>query len=155
MLILLFNTPWWHCLQPWRRWSPPTSFLICRLFFFFFHFNEFFSHYSWFTVSCQFSTVQQGDPVTHTYVHSFFSHFPSKFFSAFSYQLPPPSPHSGLTHFSSHQLLCFPGTWTSLSTLLCLLLWEMHMSFPAGSLPGLPPSFCSFSFSPVARIVLS
>ena len=25
-----------------------------------------FSHYSWFTVFCQFSTLQQGDPVTHT-----------------------------------------------------------------------------------------
>ena len=34
--------------------------------------NDFyFFHYSWFTVFCQFSTVQQGDPVTHTCVHSF------------------------------------------------------------------------------------
>ena len=43
--------------------------------------NDFyFFHYSWFTVSCHFSTVQQGDPVTHTYIHSFFSHYhaPSK-----------------------------------------------------------------------------
>ena len=34
-----------------------------------------FFHYSWFTVFCQFSTVQQGDPVTHTSIHSFFSHY--------------------------------------------------------------------------------
>ena len=37
-----------------------------------FFFNDFyFFHHSWFTVFCQFSTVQQGDPVTHTYIHSF------------------------------------------------------------------------------------
>ena len=29
-------------------------------------------HYSWFTVFCQFSTVQHGDPVTHTSIHFFF-----------------------------------------------------------------------------------
>ena len=35
-------------------------------------YNDFyFFHYNWFTVFCQFSTVQQGDPVTHTYIHSF------------------------------------------------------------------------------------
>ena len=36
-----------------------------------FHFNGFyfFFPYSWFTVFCPFSTVQQGDTVTHTYVH--------------------------------------------------------------------------------------
>ena len=35
-------------------------------------YNDFyFFHDSWFTVSCQFSTVQQGDPVTHTCIHSF------------------------------------------------------------------------------------
>ena len=33
-----------------------------------------FFHYSWFIVFCQFSTVQHGDPVTHTCIHSFFSH---------------------------------------------------------------------------------
>ena len=43
-----------------------------------FLFNDFyFFHYIWFTVFCQFSTVQQGDPVTHTYIHSF-SHFITK-----------------------------------------------------------------------------
>ena len=34
-----------------------------------------FFHYSWFIVFCQFSTVQHGDPDTHTCIHSFFSHF--------------------------------------------------------------------------------
>ena len=34
--------------------------------------NDFFFHYSWFVVFYQFSTVQQGDPVTHTYI--LFSH---------------------------------------------------------------------------------
>jgi len=34
-------------------------------------FNDFnFFHYSWYTVSCQFSTLQPSDPVTHTYIHS-------------------------------------------------------------------------------------
>ena len=38
----------------------------------FVNFNDFyFFRYSWFTVFCQFSTVQQNDPVTHTYIHSF------------------------------------------------------------------------------------
>ena len=37
-------------------------------------YNDFyFFHYNWFTVPCQFSTVQHGDPVTHC-KHSFFSH---------------------------------------------------------------------------------
>ena len=39
--------------------------------FIFIFLNVFFFHYSWFTVFCQFSTLQQGDPVTHTYIHSF------------------------------------------------------------------------------------
>ena len=34
-----------------------------------------FFHYSWFTVFCQFSAAQQGDPVTYTCIHSFFSHY--------------------------------------------------------------------------------
>ena len=34
-----------------------------------------FFHYSWFTVFCQFSAVQQGDPVTHIRIHSFFSQY--------------------------------------------------------------------------------
>ena len=33
--------------------------------------KAFFPHYSWFTVFCQVSTVQQSNPVTHTYRHSF------------------------------------------------------------------------------------
>ena len=43
------------------------SFFSCIDFYFF--------HYSWFTVFCQFSTVQQGDLVTYTCIHSFFSHY--------------------------------------------------------------------------------
>jgi len=31
--------------------------------------DSYFFHYSWFTVSCQFSTVQQRDPVAHAYIH--------------------------------------------------------------------------------------
>ena len=39
-------------------------------------YNDFyFFHYSWFTMFCQFSTAQQGDLVTHTYIHFFFSHY--------------------------------------------------------------------------------
>ena len=38
------------------------SFLILNDFYFF--------HYSWFTVFCHFSTLQPGDPVTHTHIHS-------------------------------------------------------------------------------------
>ena len=45
-------------------------------FIFFFYIMIFIVfHYSWFRVFCQFSTVQQGDPVTHTCVHSFFLHY--------------------------------------------------------------------------------
>ena len=40
----------------------------------------FIFHYTWFIVFCQFSTIQHGDPHTHTCIHSFFSnyHAPSK-----------------------------------------------------------------------------
>ena len=31
----------------------------------------YFFHYSWFPVFCQYSTIQQNDPVTYTYIHSF------------------------------------------------------------------------------------
>ena len=41
----------------------------------FFNNDFYFFHYNWFTVFCQFSTVQQGDPVTHTCIHSFVSHY--------------------------------------------------------------------------------
>ena len=44
-------------------------------FVYFFKYNDFFFPYSWFTVFCQFSTVQHGDPVTHTCIGSFFSHY--------------------------------------------------------------------------------
>ena len=37
----------------------------------FFNNDFYFFHYRWFTVFCQFSTVQRGDPVTHTCIHFF------------------------------------------------------------------------------------
>ena len=50
--------------------------LLILLLFYVFFYNDFdFFHYSWFIVFCQFSTVQQGDPVTHIGIHSFFSHY--------------------------------------------------------------------------------
>ena len=45
--------------------------LIVNILFFLFLNDFYFVHYSWFRVFCQFSTVQQRDPVTHTYIHSF------------------------------------------------------------------------------------
>ena len=39
-----------------------------------------FFHHSWFSAFCQFSTVQHGDPVTHTCIHSFFSHYHAETF---------------------------------------------------------------------------
>lgn len=36
--------------------------------------NDFFFHFSWCTVFCSFSAVQQGNSVTHAYIHSIFSH---------------------------------------------------------------------------------
>ena len=40
-----------------------------------FFLNDFyFFYYSQFTVLCQFSTVQQSDPVARTHTHAFFSH---------------------------------------------------------------------------------
>ena len=40
-------------------------------------YNDFyFFHYSWFVVFCHFSTVQQGDSVTHVCIHSFFLTLP-------------------------------------------------------------------------------
>ena len=48
---------------------------ILNDFFMFINNDFYFFHYSWFTVFCPFSTVQHGDPVTHTCIHSFFSHY--------------------------------------------------------------------------------
>ena len=54
---------WWEC-----KWI--------QHFIFFFILNDFISSIiAGFTVFCQFSTVQQGDPVTHTRKHSFFLHY--------------------------------------------------------------------------------
>ena len=49
--------------------------LMAFQFYFIFYNDFYFFHYSRFTVFCQFSTAQQGNPVTHTYIHSFFSHY--------------------------------------------------------------------------------
>ena len=43
--------------------NAPVHFIL-----FIFYSNFYFFHYSWFTVVCQFSTLQQSDPVTHTYI---------------------------------------------------------------------------------------
>ena len=53
--------------------TPNIDSTIIRIFFFFhiFYNDFYFFHYSWFTVFCQLSTVQQSDPVTHIYIHSF------------------------------------------------------------------------------------
>ena len=47
----------------------------CKSFFNFFSLILIFFHYSWFTVFCQFCTVQHSDPVTHTSIQSFFSNY--------------------------------------------------------------------------------
>ena len=46
-------------------------FQILKHYFLFFKNDFYFFHYSWFTVFYQFSAIQQGDPVTHTYIYSF------------------------------------------------------------------------------------
>ena len=52
-------------------------FIYSIKFIYFLSFNNdfYFFHYSWFTVFCQFSTIQQDDPVTHECIHYFFSHY--------------------------------------------------------------------------------
>ena len=55
--------------QKAKKKKVDISFRILLLFYFS---NDFyFFHYSWFTVFCPLSTIQQSDPVTHTYIHSF------------------------------------------------------------------------------------
>ena len=41
----------------------------------FFNNDFYFFHYSWSTVFCQFSTAQQGHPITRTCIYSFFLHY--------------------------------------------------------------------------------
>jgi len=70
---------------------------------YFVFFNDlYFFHYSWFTVFCQFSTVQQSDPVTHTYIHSFshiiLHHAPS-----------PVTRYSSLCHTAGANCLSIPN----------------------------------------------
>jgi len=50
--------------------SVTIKFKHCILYFLIFN-DFYFFHYSWFTVFCQFSTIQQSDPVTHMYLYSF------------------------------------------------------------------------------------
>ena len=48
-------------------------FISCYMSAFYYFYNDFYVfHYSWLTVFCQFSTVQKGDPVRHTCLHSLF-----------------------------------------------------------------------------------
>ena len=42
---------------------------VQTLSFFFLITDFYFFHYSWLTVFCQYSTVQQSDPVTRTYIY--------------------------------------------------------------------------------------
>ena len=49
------------CMYVFIYWSG-NIFIFINVFY--------FLHYSWFIVFCQFSIVQQSDPVTHIYVHS-------------------------------------------------------------------------------------
>ena len=72
---------WLSCIIGQFVYSCVETTLNFCSFLLFLFFNDFyFSHYSWFTVSCQFSAVQQSDPVTHTHTHTYiyilFSHYP-------------------------------------------------------------------------------
>lgn len=63
----------------------------------FFLANDFyFFHYTWFTVFCQYSPVQQGDPATHPCTHSFFLIFSR---SIISDEIEFPVPYSRISKF--------------------------------------------------------
>ena len=65
MVEYIFNQSWF-CILILSQFQLENS-----LFFFFSIYNDFyFFHCTWFTVFCQIPTVQQGDPVTHTCIHS-------------------------------------------------------------------------------------
>ena len=74
-----FEGSLWHLLvMVLVSYTPAAFMLLCkwlsetgdqRVTFFLMIFI--FFHYSWFTVFCPFSTVQQSDPVTHTYIYFF------------------------------------------------------------------------------------
>ena len=96
----------------------------------------YFFHYSWFTLFCQFPTVQRSDTVTHTrtyiYIHSF-SHM-------FLYHLP-----SQVTRYSS---LCYTAGSHCLSTPNAPSLHLLTPSSQAIPLPPPPPwqpQVCSLS----------
>ena len=67
--------PGCHKALLWARLPPRGIFCPTDVggvqFILFFKNDFYFFHCSWFTVFCQFSTVQQSDPVTHKYIHSF------------------------------------------------------------------------------------
>ena len=72
---------------------------MCGLNFLFFLnvYNDFYvSRYSWFTVFCQYSPVQQGDPATHPCTHSFFLTFSR---SIISDEIEFPVPYSRISKF--------------------------------------------------------
>ena len=55
--------------QVWSQVIKEILFFPPKFFFFFLLLNDFYLfHYSWLTVFCHFSTVQQRDPVTHTHI---------------------------------------------------------------------------------------
>ena len=56
----------------WFRWIYHLLYYNSFLFLLLYFNNFYFFCFSWFTVFCQFSTVQQSYPVTHTYIHSFY-----------------------------------------------------------------------------------
>ena len=91
------------CLWDGNIWIYSGSLSIDCIFFFILFLNGFYIfHCSWFTAFCQFSTVQQSNPVTHIYAHSFshiiLHHVPSQVircsslcYIAGSYCLSPPN----------------------------------------------------------------
>ena len=94
----------------------------------FFNFNDFlFFHYSWFTVFCQFSPLQQRDTVSLTHSHTFF----------FSHYAPSCSITSDqiygrislLIHFKQNSL--HPLTPDSQSIPLPLLPWQPQVCSPS------------------------
>ena len=69
--FLEISYKWNHVIRSRLSLTSLTS----HVFFFIFKkfYNDFyFLRCSWFTVFSQFSTVQQGDPFTHTYIYTFF-----------------------------------------------------------------------------------
>ena len=51
--------------------------ILSQILFCFFYNDSYFFPYRWLTVFREFSIARQGHPVTHTCIHSFFSHYPA------------------------------------------------------------------------------